>query len=91
MRRREFITLLGGAAAMAARSFPAFAQASSKRPLIVASVGGSKAGTEQYFGGFSQGMRELGYVEGRAITASTSATPTANTTSSPRRWASWSV
>jgi len=65
MKRREFITLLGGAAAMASRSFPAFAQASSKRPLIVASVGGSKAGTEQYFGGFSQGMRELGYVEGR--------------------------
>jgi putative tryptophan/tyrosine transport system substrate-binding protein len=65
LRRREFITLLGGAAAMASRSFPAFAQASSKRPLIVASVGGSKAGTEHYFGGFSQGMRELGYVEGR--------------------------
>jgi ABC transporter substrate binding protein len=65
LKRRQFITLLGGAAAMASRSFPAFTQASSKRPLIVASVGGSKAGTERYFGGFSHGMRELGHVEGR--------------------------
>jgi hypothetical protein len=52
MGRREFVALPGGTAAMASRSLPAFAQASSKRPLIVASIGGSKAGTEQYFGGF---------------------------------------
>ena len=62
--RREFITLLGGTAAVALRS-PVFAQGSSKRPLIVASIGGSKTGTDRYFGGFSQGMRELGYLEGR--------------------------
>jgi hypothetical protein len=41
-----------------------FAQSPSKRPLIAAHVGGSKTGTDRYFGGFSQGMRELGYVEG---------------------------
>jgi len=63
MRRREFIALLGGA--IASRPVSAFAQGSSKRPLIVVSVGGSRAGTDRYFGGFLQGMRELGYIEGR--------------------------
>src|SRR5262252_6743382 len=32
---------------------------------LVISVGGSRAGTDRYFGGFLQGMRELGYIEGR--------------------------
>jgi putative ABC transport system substrate-binding protein len=63
MRRRDFIGLLGGA--VASSPLPAFAQGSSTRPLIVISVGGSKAGTDRYFGGFLQGMRELGYTEGR--------------------------
>jgi len=63
MRRREFIALPGGA--VASRPLPAFAQGSSTRPLMVISVGGSRAGTDRYFGGFLQGMRELGYIEGR--------------------------
>src|SRR6516162_757709 len=62
MRRRDFIGLLGGA--VASRPLPAFAQGSWTRPLIVISVGGSKARTGWYFGGFLQGMRELGYAEG---------------------------
>jgi putative ABC transport system substrate-binding protein len=62
MRRREF---LGAAAAVVLRSVPAFAQGSSKRPLIAISVGGSRAATDRFFGGFSQGMRERGYIEGR--------------------------
>ena len=62
MRRRDFIGLLGGA--VASRPLAAFAQGSSTRPLIVISVGGSKARTGWYFGGFLQGMRELGYAEG---------------------------
>ena len=65
MRRREFIALLGGATAMTSRLLPAFAQTSSKRPLIAAQLGGSKTETDRFFGGFSQGMRELGYVEGQ--------------------------
>ena len=65
MRRRQFIALLGGAAAVASRPLPAFAQTSTKRPLIAAQLGGSKAETDRFFGGFSQGMRELGYVEGQ--------------------------
>jgi ABC-type uncharacterized transport system substrate-binding protein len=65
MRRRDFIGLFGGAAAVASRRVPAFAQTPSKRPLIAAQIGGSKTGTDRYFSGFSQGMRELGYVEGQ--------------------------
>src|SRR5262252_633774 len=65
MRRRQFIMLLGSAAAVGLRALPGFAQRLSKRPLIACSVGGSRTATERYFGGFSQGMRELGYVEGR--------------------------
>ena len=64
MRRRDFIALLGGAA-VAARPLPTFAQTPSKRPLIAAQVGGSKTVVGPFFGGFSQGMREFGYVEGQ--------------------------
>ena len=62
MTRRGFITLLGGAAAwpLAAR-----AQQPAKMPIIACLVGGSKAATERYFGGFSQGMRESGYTQDR--------------------------
>src|SRR5262249_40659593 len=62
MKRREFITVLSGAAAwpLAAR-----AQQAAKRPLVVGLIGGSKAGTERFFGGFSQGMRELGDLASR--------------------------
>src|SRR5262249_37665191 len=65
MRRRDFIAVLGGATAVASRPLPAFAQISSKRPLIAAQLGGSKTETDRFFGGFFQGMRELGYVEGQ--------------------------
>jgi len=62
VRRREAITLLGGAAAwpLAAR-----AQAPSKRPLVGFLGTSAKAAGGHYFDGFSQGMRELGYVAGR--------------------------
>ncbi len=61
MRRRGFI--YGFAASLALRPFPGFAQ-TSPRPVVACLIGGSKAGTERFFGGFLQGMRELGYVEG---------------------------
>jgi putative ABC transport system substrate-binding protein len=64
MRRREFIALLGSAT-LASRPLPAFAQSPSKRPLIAAQIGGSKTGTDRFIGGFFQGMRELGYIEGQ--------------------------
>ena len=66
MRRRDFIAVLGGATATAVASRPlaTFAQTPSKRPLIAAQIGGSKTEADRFFGGFFQGMRELGYVEG---------------------------
>ena len=63
MRRRAFIR--GFAATPVLGPMGGLAQPPGKRPLIVCLIGGSKAGTERFFGEFSQGMRELGYVEGR--------------------------
>jgi putative tryptophan/tyrosine transport system substrate-binding protein len=61
MRRRGFIC--GVTASVALRPLSGFAQA-SPRPVVGCLVGGSKTGTERFFGGFLQGMRELAYVEG---------------------------
>jgi putative ABC transport system substrate-binding protein len=62
VKRREFI---GGFAVVAVlRPVGAVAQVASRRPLVVYLVGGSKSAADRYFGGFSQGMRELGYVVG---------------------------
>jgi putative ABC transport system substrate-binding protein len=63
VKRREFLTLLGGAAAV----WPCngLAQSPPKRPLIGALVAGSKTAGARYYGGFPFGMRELGYLEGR--------------------------
>jgi putative tryptophan/tyrosine transport system substrate-binding protein len=65
LRRREFITLLGGAAA--AWPFAAHAQQPEKTPR----VGYLRAGTsnnDPYRESFVRGMQDLGYVEGRNIT-----------------------
>jgi len=61
MRRREFISFLGGAAA-----WPAVvcAQVSTKRPLIVWLSGGAQSGSQVFVDAFLKGMREFGYVEG---------------------------
>jgi ABC-type uncharacterized transport system substrate-binding protein len=63
MRRREFITLLGGAAV--AWPCNGLAQSPPKRPLIGFLGAGSKAAGTRYYGGFPLGMREIGYLEGR--------------------------
>jgi putative tryptophan/tyrosine transport system substrate-binding protein len=61
MRRRDFITLLGGTVAwpLAAR-----AQVSHRRPLIAFLSGGTRAASLGFVDAFLVGMRELGYVEG---------------------------
>jgi ABC-type uncharacterized transport system substrate-binding protein len=63
LQRREFITLIGGAAA--AWPLAARAQEPAARPLIVFLAAGSKAANTRYYSGFPQGMRELGYLENR--------------------------
>ena len=62
MRRRDFITLLGGAAA--AIPMTARAQRSATAVIGVLSPEGPKTGNVN---GLVQGLRELGYVEGRNV------------------------
>ncbi len=62
MRRREF-ALGFAASAGSLRPFAGITQ-TVPRPVVACLIGGSKAATERFFGGFLQGMRELGYVEG---------------------------
>jgi putative ABC transport system substrate-binding protein len=65
MKRREFITLLGGAAAwpLAARA----QQPADKRPLIAVLIAGSEAAYRRDLESFRGGMRQLGYSDGENI------------------------
>jgi putative ABC transport system substrate-binding protein len=65
MKRREFITLLGGAAA--AWPLAAAAQAPRKIPRVGFLLGGSPTVNRHMLDAFQQGLRELGYVEGQNI------------------------
>jgi putative ABC transport system substrate-binding protein len=66
MRRREFITLLGAAAASScAWPFGALAQAPVRRPRIAYLGGSASAPAAKVTGAFIEGMRVLGYGEGR--------------------------
>ena len=67
MRRREFITLLGGVAV----GWPISAQAQSstiRRIGWISVAAPEDAETSPYFEEFRAGLRDLGYVEGRNIT-----------------------
>ena len=64
MKRREFITLLGGAAAWPS---VAVAQGAKKRPVVGILGQGTPAERKgvHWIQSFLDGMRELGYIEGR--------------------------
>jgi putative ABC transport system substrate-binding protein len=62
MRRREIITLIGGAAV----TWPFAARAQQVRRIgFLSGVGRPPSLASSQFGGFLTGMRELGYVEGK--------------------------
>ena len=65
MRRREFITLVGGAAA--AVCSVARAQTRRERPLIATFASGTPTQRKglPFWASFLNGLRELGYIEGR--------------------------
>lgn len=63
MRRRKFITLLGGAAAAVAWPLVARAQQSGK----IWRVGFLAHGHERFYDALFEGLQELGYVEGRNL------------------------
>src|SRR6266508_711792 len=63
MKRRDFIGMLLASAAL--RPFDASAEAFSKRPTVGFLGGGSKAANRQFYDSLPQGLRDLGYIEGR--------------------------
>jgi putative ABC transport system substrate-binding protein len=65
MRRREFITLLGGTAV--AWPLAAYAQQLSKLPTIGFLGGSTPSGASQWTAAFVQRLRELGWIEGRTV------------------------
>jgi ABC-type uncharacterized transport system substrate-binding protein len=66
MRRREFITLIGGAAA--AWPLAAHAQQRGRLPTIGFLGAGTPATQSQWAAAFVQRLRELGWIEGRDLT-----------------------
>jgi putative ABC transport system substrate-binding protein len=66
MRRREFLGALGGATV--AWPLTARGQQAGKIRQVGFITGGSRAASSEILSGFPQGMRDLGYVEGRDFT-----------------------
>jgi putative ABC transport system substrate-binding protein len=63
MKRREFITLFGGAAAMC----PLAANAQQPMPVVGFLGGGNGVGANHFLDAFHAGLREMGYVDGQNV------------------------
>src|SRR5258706_15178550 len=63
MKRRDFISLLGGAAA----AWPLAARAQAKLPTIGFLIAGTPASHGAWFAALVQRLRELGWIEGRTV------------------------
>ena len=68
MRRRDFITLLGGAAALSICGPPTAARAEPPaRRIGILSLGSSRAHPTPLFQALQQGLRDLGWVDGKNL------------------------
>jgi len=65
MRRRDFITLLGGTAAVAFTW--SFAALSQQQPVVGILHSASQVSFERYLTSFRKGLGEAGYIEGRNV------------------------
>jgi len=67
MRRREFITLIGGAAVLSSQVASAQSPGGVRRIGVLLSLAESDPEGKAQFSGFTQGLAELGWIDGRNL------------------------